>query len=202
MTIIVASIVEGDGEVGALPVVLRRLNAELSPQVQTEIVKPIRVRRDRFLNREDEFSKYIRLAHSSISHLAQHQGWIIILLDADDDCPAKRSREILNAASKIVPAARISVVMANREFESWFIASATSLNGRRGLIFNTANTPDSETIRNAKGWLTSHMPQGSYREVTDQPALSSLIDIGLTRRNSRSFEKLCREWEKKVNYSS
>jgi hypothetical protein len=48
----VAAIVEGDGEVAAVPVLLRRLGAWRTPTVFTEVLLPIRVRRDRFLNRE------------------------------------------------------------------------------------------------------------------------------------------------------
>ena len=49
----IASIVEGDGEVTALPVLLRRLAAEWHPAVPANPLPPIRVRRDKFLNRED-----------------------------------------------------------------------------------------------------------------------------------------------------
>ena len=56
---VVASIVEGDGEVEALPILLRRLNAWLSPETPVDIKPPIRVRRDRFLNKADEFNKHL-----------------------------------------------------------------------------------------------------------------------------------------------
>lgn len=46
---VVAPIVEGDGEVAALPILLRRIGAWLSPEVPATIAQPIRVRRDRFL---------------------------------------------------------------------------------------------------------------------------------------------------------
>jgi hypothetical protein len=42
---IVASIVEGDGEVAALPVLLRRIGGWLSPGMGMEPSTPIRVRR-------------------------------------------------------------------------------------------------------------------------------------------------------------
>ena len=51
---VVTPIVEGDGEVAALPVLLRRIGAWLSPAVPVTIAQPIRVRRDRFLNRDEE----------------------------------------------------------------------------------------------------------------------------------------------------
>lgn len=51
----VASIVEGDGEVSALPILLRRINEWQSPGLYVNALPPIRVRRDRFLNKDDEF---------------------------------------------------------------------------------------------------------------------------------------------------
>ena len=49
----IASIVEGDGEVAALPILLRRLAAELEPFVLVNALPPIRVRRDRFLSKDE-----------------------------------------------------------------------------------------------------------------------------------------------------
>ena len=82
---VVASIVEGDGEVVALPVLLRRLNDWLTPDLYVDVLHPIRVRKDRFLNRVDEFRRHLLLARGK----AGAGGWILILLDSDDDCPAQ-----------------------------------------------------------------------------------------------------------------
>jgi hypothetical protein len=54
----IMSIVEGDGDVGAVPILLRRLLEWLRPGVFMEIPAPIRVRRDRFLSRDEDFRKY------------------------------------------------------------------------------------------------------------------------------------------------
>ena len=45
----VAAIVEGDGEVAALPVLLRRIGEWRTPGYFIHVVTPIRVRRDQFL---------------------------------------------------------------------------------------------------------------------------------------------------------
>jgi hypothetical protein len=57
-----ASIVEGHGEMHAFPILLRRLSDWLPPGVALNVLTPIRVRRERFLNREEEFSRIIGLA--------------------------------------------------------------------------------------------------------------------------------------------
>lgn len=193
MTTIV-SIVEGDGEVAALPILLRRIAQWLSPMEYVHLTPPIRVRRAQFLNREDMFSKQLQLAALK----CVEPGWILILLDADDDCPKNFAQEILQRAEKIIPHRRISVVLANREYEAWFIASALSLHGKRGFSANAPLPLDPESIRGAKEWLSERIPAGRYREVTDQPAFSSLIDLEQVEKTSRSFRKLCSEWSKQM----
>ena len=191
----VASIVEGDGEVAAFPVLLRRLNDWRTLSALVDVLHPIRVRRDRFLNREQEFRRHLLLAANKCGP----DGWIIVLLDADDDCPAELGRATLKRARAVAPHRRISVVLANREYEAWFIAAAQSLNGQRGFSFDPAgDRRDAERPRNAKGWVAERMVGGSYREVTDQPAFSARIDLDQAFARSRSFRKLCSEWGRHV----
>ncbi|WP_153111250.1 DUF4276 family protein [Propionivibrio limicola] len=187
----VAAIVEGDGEVASLPILLRRLNQWLTPERPTQVPAPIRVHRDRFLNREEEFRRHLLLAAAKCGE----QGWILVLLDADDDCPAQLGQQILERARQVVPHRRISVVLANREYEAWLIAGARSLSGQRGFSFGEAEAIDAETPRDAKGWIKKHMASRSYGETTDQPAFSSRVDLQQVFEGSRSFRKLCSEWK-------
>jgi hypothetical protein len=188
----VVPIVEGDGEVAAFPVLLRRVGQWLTPEIGASILAPIRVRKDRFLNRQEEFRRHLLLAAAK----AGKGGWILILLDADDDCPALKGVEISERAKEIVPHRRIAVVLANREYEAWFIAAAASINGHRGLAL-TAGDQDvaAENPRDAKGWLAQRLPTGTYRESTDQAAFSAVLDLQLAFDRSRSFRKLCSEWK-------
>lgn len=191
----VVAIVEGQGEVEALPVLLRRLCEWRSPAKFAQVLEPIRVRRDRFLNRDDEFRKYLLLAAAKCGE----DGWVLVLLDADDDCPAELSVEILSRVRTCVPHRRVSVVMANREYEAWFIAASRSLHGSRGFAVDQCEHIDPETPRNAKGWIRARMAAGTYREITDQPAFSALMDLQQAFDHSRSFRKLCTEWDRQSN---
>jgi hypothetical protein len=186
----VAAIVEGDGEVAALPVLLRRLSEWRTPGVFTQILPPIRVHRDRFLNRDEEFRRHLLLAAAKCGE----DGWILVLLDADDDCPAELGQQILQQARQVVPHRRLSIVLANREYEAWFIAAAESLDGHRGFAFEDAEAVDAETPRDAKGWIKAHMASRAYGETTDQPAFSARMDLQQAFDRSRSFRKLCAEW--------
>ncbi len=187
-----ASIVEVDGEVAALPVLLRRLAQWRGAAGHVDVLPPIRVYKDRFLNRPDEFSRHLKLAAAKCGDA----GWILILLDADDDCPAQKGAMVLAQAQAIIPHRRIAVVLANREYEAWFIAAAESLNGCRGFQSHANDAQiDPEMPRNAKGWVRERMPAG-YGETTDQPAFSARLDLDLAHQRSRSFRKLCSEWDK------
>lgn len=190
----VAPIVEGHGEVEALPLLLRRLAEWQTPNLYASILPPIRVRKDRFLNNEREFQRHLVLAADKCGE----QGWILLLLDADDDCPATRGAEVLQRAQSYIPYRRISVVFANREYEAWFVAAAQSLHGYRGFSLSPGYTVDAETIRNAKGWVERQMGGVSYSEVLHQPGFSQRFDMQQAFDGSRSFRKLCSEWLKQA----
>lgn len=193
--ICIASIVEGDGEVNALPVLLRRLRDEWQPSHDfVEPLPPIRVRRDRFLNQDDEFRKQLLLAAAKCGE----QGWILVLLDADDDCPGTLAADIHQRAMQHISHRRLSVVIAKREYEAWFIAAAPSLNGQRGFQCPQIGTLDPEMPRDAKGWMRQHMQGGTYSEVLDQPAFTAKFDLKQAFDSSRSFRKLCKEWSVNV----
>lgn len=186
----IASIVEGDGEVQALPVLLRRFSEWKPSHDSVATLPPIRVRRDRFLNKEEEFRKQLLLAAAKCGD----DGWILVVLDADDDCPAELGQRIYEKAQQYVPHRRLSVVVANREFEAWFIAAAHSINGLRGFSVSDNEKLVPEVPRNAKNWMQQHMAGGTYREVLDQPAFAARLDLQQAFDNSRSFRKLCKEW--------
>lgn len=152
----------------------------------------IRVYKDRFLNRSEEFSRHLKLAAAKCGDA----GWVLILFDADDDCPAQKGAAVLAQALAIIPHRRVAVVLANREYEAWFIAAAESLNGCRDFKYrDTDASIDAEKPRNAKGWVRERMPAG-YGETTDQPAFTARFDLELAYQRSRSFRKLCSEWDK------
>lgn len=178
----IACIVEGFGEREAMPVLLRKL-AIRQEIYDLTIPEPIRVQRDRFLNREAEFQRMVVLAGSK----AGRDGLVLIVLDADDDCPVELAQDIRAKANALLQGTPCHVAIANREFEAWLLAAAGSLSGKRGLQKNLEAPADPDNIRNAKGWL-SERKDGSdkYSPVLDQAALTHAADVGLMLR-SRSF---------------
>lgn len=190
--LIVSTIVEGHGEVAALPILIRRITAWLCPELYVEIPSPIRVSRDRFLRRPEEQKRVIQLA--CLKGATEETG-ILILLDSDDDCPAELGPLTLEILNSIRPDFRFSMVLAKREYEAWFLAAAESLRGKRNFPSDLEIPPDPEAIRGAKEWIKYHRTDKKYKETIDQPALSQLMDLEQARTRSPSFDKLCRDLE-------
>ncbi len=185
----VLAIVEGHGEVFALPELIRRIAREVSPDVVVETPRPFRLPRNRMV-KDGELERAVTLA----SRKAGTGGCILILLDADRDCPAELAPRLLARAVAACPGRDIRAVVATTEYEAWFLAAARSLAGKNDLD-ETLEPPDSpEAIRDAKGWLSARMPRGrSYRATLHQAALTKTFDMTAARRLSPSFDKLWRD---------
>jgi hypothetical protein len=84
--------------------------------------------------------------------------------------------------------AKFLVVLAYREFETWFIAAAESLRGHCGLPGNLERPANFEAIRDAKGWLGAHMPNG-YDPLMHQHLLARAMNLDQAEA-ARSFQRL------------
>jgi hypothetical protein len=177
-------IVEGHGDAAAVPVLLRRLLERRGSYA--EVKRPLRVPKSQLV-REPDLRRVVQLA-------AKYTGpgdAILLLADADDDCPATLGPRLLEWARAERPDRRIGVVLATREFEAWYLAAIPSL-VRSGKLPATTETPATpETIRDAKGWLSRQM-QRRYSETVDQPAFAAQFDLEAAL-GCRSFDKLRRE---------
>ena len=177
-------IVEGYGDVAALPVLLRRLVNEAEAWT-VGIGKPIR--RSRYqLVQKTEVERAVRLAILQPDCCA-----VLILLDGNSDCPAELGPTLQAWAAAAADDLPCAAVIAHREYEAWFLAAIESLRGHRGVRFNAELHPDPEKPRDAKGQLEAQMEVGvSYLERTDQPAFSAKFSLSDAFRRSRSFRRL------------
>jgi hypothetical protein len=122
------------------------------------------------------------------------RGGVLVLLDADDDCPAEYGPALLARARAARPDKKVSVVLANREFEAWFLAAAPSFAGQFGFSGKFPEPKNAETPRDCKGVLTKARPKGQpYKETVDQAPLASAFDLKMAREHSDSFDKFYRE---------
>ncbi|MEU8269014.1 DUF4276 family protein [Sphaerisporangium sp. NPDC049002] len=187
----IATIVEGHGEVQALPVLLRRLVTEIAPHRWADLPAPRRVNRNSLVAPRGIEDAVDRL----ISDVEGVTG-VLVLLDADDDCPADLGPQLLSRACAARPDVPIAVVLANREFEAWFLAAAKSLRGCTSLRADLRPPDDPERIRGCKEWLTNHRTDHqSYNPKKHQTSLAALFELHLARQNSPSFDKFWRDVE-------
>ena len=184
----IVTIVEGHGEARAVPILLRRLAACLSPGLVVDAPRPIRVGRYK-IPKAGELERTVELA----ARRAGADGCILILLDAEDDCPAEVGSELLRRARSERSDCDIRVVLAKAEYETWFLAACDSIAGKRGIAESAVPPPEPESIRDAKRWLSAHMPDDqSYSPKLDKPALTAIFDLD-SARMAPSFDKLWRD---------
>jgi len=188
MTVKIGCIVEGKSEVETVPLLIRRIAANLYPELPIVVPPPIRRPRNKVV-KEKELERAVEFVARQISG----QGAIFIILDSDEDCPAELGPALLHRASQARGDLPIAVVLAKHEFEAWFLAAAESLRGQKALKNDIHCPNDPEAIRDAKGWLTNQMENAkTYRETRDQPALAALFDLEQARQ-ADSFDKCYRE---------
>lgn len=185
----IIAIVEGDGECGAVPVLIRRIAREIDPGFVPDVQPPLRIPASRLM-KAGELERAVQFAARKV----QRGGGILIILDCDDGCPAHEGPKLLARARSARADFPIAVVLAKREYEAWFLAAAASLANKRGLPAVLEPPPDPECVRDAKGWLSQKKNRGfRYLETSDQAALTEVFDMVAARRCADSFDKCYRE---------
>lgn len=196
----IVPIVEGQGDDAAVGVLLRRIWTEIVGGEFAEVLRAIRRPRGQFLrDGSDDIARSVQLAVGKLG--APDAGLVLILVDAEGDC-VKRGPlgpKVLAAAKAARADADVAVVIANVMYETWFVAAAKSL-GKYLTASSIANAPDDpETVGAGKAWIKRNMQNGKYTETADQAALTATMDLQVCRQKSRSFDKLCRELERRSN---
>jgi hypothetical protein len=188
---LIVPIVEGHGEVDAVPLLLRRI-LDQRQWWDWSVAHPKRVGNlGNLKKRLKDFIRYARLEKNCQA--------ILILLDLDDGCPAYEARALAAQVRQLHLRCPVAIVLAHREYEAWFLASLDTLAGSHDLPADLVFEGDVESIRDAKGWLTAHKPAGrAYRPAVEQASFTSLMDLDLAQRRSRSFRRLCHALEELI----
>ena len=192
MVLNLGCIVEGHGDVAAVPELLQRIWHELRPDFYLKTRDPWRIGRYKLVKSGELEQAVERLARQLPSPRA-----ILILIDAETDCPGRLGPELLARAQAARPDIPTGLVLAKHEFEAWFLAAIESLREQCGIAGDVEQVADPEAVRNAKGFLT-HAMRGSraYSERIDQRALATAFDMHTARQRSDSFDKCWREIER------
>lgn len=184
----IAPIVEGHGDIQAIRPLIERVTSAYCADAAVVVAKPLRMQRGKLL-KPDELERAVTLAARRIH---DRNGGVLILIDADDDCPRDLAPALLGRARAAHGGVAVEVVLAEKEFEAWGLAAARSLRGWRGLPDDLEPPPNPQGIRGAKEWLTERMPGAAvYSPTADQPSLAAAINLDQARSAS-SFDKFCR----------
>jgi hypothetical protein len=210
----IAPIVEGKGEVQCVPTLLRRIWKEIGGEY-AEILSPLHHPRSELIRRDGlrgavEKASIILAGRSNPSL----PGLVLVLLDSDEpddeNCPARLGPRLREFARGVDPRFGVSCVVANVEYETWFVASAESLimQGHLRLKPGEAIPGDPEGQRLRKRWIEDRyavkgvMRQNrQYKPTVDQLPMTRAMDLAACRAGAPSFDKLCRELEKWITPS-
>lgn len=189
----IVPIVEGDGEIEAVPLLLRRLLWEKLGRYDWRVKPPKNAHGCGSLTSSEGIERFVRYALSEQCH------GILILIDRDairslsdserppEDCVADFARYIGKRVSAINPSVPVAIVVACHEYEAWIVASIESM----GIPGADAYQGDVEGLRSPKGWINARLPQGKqYKETIDQVKMTAKMDLALVETQSRSFRRL------------
>jgi hypothetical protein len=182
-------IVEGAGDAASLPLLARKILDERLTD-NFFISRPINAHGKTNLTKYGGVEK-LALYAARLPHCVG----VLILCDADDDCPVELAKELAGRVRRLRLPVPVAVVCAMRMFENWFLASLPSLIhqklGRRSGLQEYVLNDDPEAIRHPKDLLDVLLePSRSYKETMDQLPMTELLDVPLACQNSRSFRRL------------
>lgn len=192
----VAPIVEGHGEYNAVRTLLERVWCELLGGEFIEVIRPIRWPRSKLV-KKDELIKVVKLAALKLQPVSADPCLILVLIDAETDAPCAKGPELLGYAQGARLDFDIACVLANVEYETWFVAAADSLRKYLKLPAPDELPEEPEQSRFGKAWVERHF-HGNYSETIEQPAMTATMDLALCRERSPSFDKLCRDLERRL----
>ena len=158
-------IVEGHGEVAAVPVLLRRFVHDAQAW-RVGVGRPIRRSRSQLVQ-QAQLEQAVGLALRQPGCDA-----VLIMFDGDDDCPAELGPMVHQWASAAARSVPCEVVLPHREYEAWFLAAIESLRGARGVRYDAPLYPDPETPRGAaprRNWMQEcKLARATWRERISQ----------------------------------
>jgi hypothetical protein len=206
MSVFIAPIVEGHGEVVSVPPLLHRVWNECcrAPE-RLEVFPPSRQSRGLIVHQSGTalgtaVQKSFLQLQQKLKRESGSRGLVLILIDAEGDCPAQLGPKLLATAKVAQANASIACVLANWMFENWLIAGSVTLGGVSGLPNPLPPVPTVEGVR-GKSWIDQQLRSVSknraYSETIDCVEFVRRMDVQAAR-TADSFDKLCRELEKLI----
>lgn len=189
------TIVEGDGDVRALPVLMRNIFAARGV-FDVNLLAP--QRRGEYPSVARHFDNYFQAAVKWNSPIL----WIMDFDAKGYDCPYKEADKLLQRATKLRPKWPIEIAFLVKEYETLFLHDENATRSifpdiPKHVVFPT----EPETIRGAKEWLSKARPSpgSAYKETVHQAKITAHLDLELLREKSADFAHLERSVLKLIN---
>lgn len=181
------TLVEGEGDFDAVPVLLRKLFKRLGrfdwqPGDVVRVGELPKLRKN--LERQVGALR-VRMAQGTC-HGA------LVLLDLDRGCPLHEATRLAAELASYGLPYPVAVVFAHREYEEWFVSSLDSIVPNFPTVFPNGARRDYplESKPGVKEWLTRQMPLGKiYKETVQQRQFTEHLDPERARE-CRSFRRL------------
>ncbi len=177
-------IVEGPGDLKAVPVLLRNLLIHHGLH-ETQILPPHQ--RGELPKLSARFDDYFRMA-------LKEKAGILLIIDFDCeycDCPFLEAEKLYQRARSIRENWPFKIAFLVKEFESLFLAEAKSASKVLALRQGIEFPENPEAVRDAKGWLSKAQPKGSaYKPTHHQEKITAQLDFDILREKSRIFRHL------------
>ncbi len=185
---VIQPLVEGHGEVEAVPVLLRRLQAT-AEEYGFKIARPFRRKRSE-LTAQASVHGSVQLALGTPDCAG-----IIIMFDSDDDPACVIGPNVQAWAQSAAGHIPCEVVAVTREYEAWFISAVESLRGVRGVSLDAVSHVAPETVRDAKGALRGAYGAGGFlftkcrsgRSNGGSGSCRSLQEVSVFSEDGKSF---------------
>ena len=202
--LIVAPVVEGHGEERSVRTLFDRIGRELLGLEYVGTCKPVRKPRTALVSeRSADLFKAVGLSALNLKAALDRDpvgasGLVLVLIDANGDCPAELGPELHDRAVAARSDVPVRVALAVREYETWFAAAADSLGAYLTLRDGEVAPAAPEASKQRKKWVEDRYTGGGdakYSETVDQPSMTAAMDLAVVRDRCPSFARLCRVLE-------
>jgi len=209
MTLYIAPIVEGHTEQGCVQRLFHRVWGELlGSSERLQVLEPFRGHRFALVHADGgalsaSARKALLKLQAKTRKDAEARSLLLVLLDAETDCPATLAPRLSDTVRKALPAdVPIACVLAKRMLENWIVAGASTLAGVNELP-DPLPPRDQFEDRSGVAWLDEQMRSGDrtrkYKKTADAEDFVRAMNLSECRANSPSFDKLCRELEARLH---
>ena len=179
------TIIEGDGDVRAIPVLIRRILAE--NEVFDVVVLPTQ-RRGEYPTVSKHFDTFFLAATKENAPIL----WVMDFDAKGYECPYAEANKLINRALVLRPGWPVKIAFLVKEYESLFLYDENATRRVFSDIAKQVEFPaNPQEIRGAKEWLSAHRPRGmAYKETVHQEKITAHLDLKLLRERCRDFVHL------------